>query len=238
MSVLEVTGLTKSFGGVRALDDVSFSVEAGEKVALIGPNGAGKSTCFNLINGQLRPDAGRIRLGGRDVTRLPPRARNALGVARTFQVAAVFRSLTVRQNIEVALAAQPGGATRAADALLGAVDLAAQAARPSHELPYGAAKRLELAIALAGVPRVLLLDEPTAGMAAGERSALVALVARLAAERGLAVLFTEHSMDAVFALADRVIVLVRGEILAQGAPAAMRADPRVQAAYLGPVSAA
>ena len=244
MSLLRVDGLCKSFGGVQAVQGLSFTLEPGELLALIGPNGAGKSTCFNLVGGQLAPDAGRVLLDGRDITGLPPRAIWRLGVGRTFQIAQTFASFTVLQNLQLALLSHDGRAWRwwrraehhrRADALalLDQVGMAAQAERPCSALAYGDVKRLELAMALAHGPRLLLMDEPTAGMAPAERLALMRLVQRLARERRMAVLFTEHSMDMVFGHADRVAVLVRGRLLAEGRPDAIRRDARVQAAYLG-----
>jgi branched-chain amino acid transport system ATP-binding protein len=244
VSALEVRGLAKAFGGVRALRGVSFALGAGERVAMIGPNGAGKTTCFNLLNGQLAPDAGEIALDGRAIAGFAPREIWRLGVGRTFQIAATFGSLTVRENVQVALlsrarrlgsvlALAPRMEREAADALLERVGMREQAERPAAVLAYGDLKRLELALALAGSPRVLLMDEPTAGMAPGERESLMRLAGDLARESGTAVLFTEHDMDVVFAHADRVLVLVDGELIAEGAPAAVRADPRVREAYLG-----
>jgi branched-chain amino acid transport system ATP-binding protein len=244
MSVLRVSGLAKAFGGVQALRGVGFSVDAGEMLAMIGPNGAGKSTCFNLVNGQLAPDAGHIELEGRSIAGLAPRAIWRLGVGRTFQVTATFASMTVRENVQMTLlsharqlASPFASAARLhrseADALLGQVGMAPQSERPAAVLAYGDLKRLELAMALASRPRLLLMDEPTAGMAAGERAALMKLAATLAKASGIAVLFTEHDMDAVFTHADRIIVLADGELIAQGTPAQVRADPRVREAYLG-----
>lgn len=244
MSVLSVQHLSKSFGGVRALDGVSFSVDTGEFLALIGPNGAGKSTCFNLLGGQLKPDRGTIRLAGRDIAGLPPRAIWRGGVGRTFQIAATFGSMTVVENVQTALVSRAGetfnlwkpmarAQLERALALLAQVGLAQSADRPCRELAYGDVKRLELAVALANDPRLLLMDEPAAGMGSRERHELVALVKRLVQERGLSVLFTEHSMDVVFAYADRVVVLARGRLIADGSPQAIRADAAVQEAYLG-----
>jgi branched-chain amino acid transport system ATP-binding protein len=244
MTVLAAIGLHKSFGGVRAVGGVSFAVGRGELLAMIGPNGAGKSTCFNLVGGQLRPDAGRVELHGQDITSLPPRLLARRGVARTFQVTAVFASMTVRENVQVALQAHhrlswrfwraaDAGFRDAALALLAQVDMDDQADRAAGVLAYGDLKRLELAVALAGDPRLLLMDEPTAGMAAAERRALMALVRRLASGRGLAVLFTEHDMEMVFGVADRILVLDRGELIAEGDAAAIRADARVRDVYLG-----
>jgi len=242
--VLEVTGLRKSFGGVQAVRDVSLRVGAGELLALIGPNGAGKSTCFNMLNGQLRPDAGSVRLAGRDITGLPPRQVWRLGVGRTFQITATFGSLSVLENVQMALLSharrlmglwRPVSAEDPAPALalLERVGMAGQAARPCGVLAYGDLKRVELAIALAHAPRLLLMDEPTAGMAPAERIALMALTAGIAREGGIAVLFTEHDMDVVFSHADRLLVLDRGAMLAEGLPAEVRANPRVREVYLG-----
>jgi branched-chain amino acid transport system ATP-binding protein len=243
-AVLEVSGLHKSFGGVRAVDGVGFAIRRGELLALIGPNGAGKSTCFNMIGGQLRPDAGDIRLEGRSIAGLPPRRIWRLGVGRTFQIAATFASMTVIENVQLALASHHSELYRMAGALGGrrrheALELLAQvgmadaADRACRELAYGDVKRVELAIALANAPRLLLMDEPTAGMSPRERGDMVALVKRLATERGIAVLFTEHSMDVVFAFADRIIVLARGALIAEGDPSAIRGNAQVQEVYLG-----
>ncbi len=243
-AVLDVAGLCKSFGGIAAVSDMSFSVRAGELVALIGPNGAGKSTCFNLVNGQLRPDGGSIRLGGTPIEGLPPRAIARLGVGRTFQVAATFASMTVRENVQVALLAHAGAhgslrvrATAAfradADALLAQVRMTSFADQGCATLAYGDAKRVELALALANAPRLLLMDEPTAGMSPNSRNRLMQLAADLARRKSLAVLFTEHDMDVVFGHADRIIVLDRGRVIATGTPDAIRTDARVKAVYLG-----
>ena len=242
--VLVVEGLAKSFGGVRAVQDVSFKVQAGELVALIGPNGAGKTTCFNCINGQLRPDAGRVALAGTSITGRSPREIALAGVGRTFQVAATFASMTVRENLAIALMSHAGLAAsvrgRVTNALAGPVQalmartgIAALADHHCATLSYGDVKRVELALALAGNPKLLLMDEPTAGMAARDRGALMSTAAGLARRDSVAVLFTEHDMDVVFGHADRVIVLDRGRIIAQGSPDAIKADPRVRAVYLG-----
>ena len=244
MTALEVSGISKSFGGVHAVRDVSFSVAAGEMLAMIGPNGAGKSTCFNMAGGQLRPDRGRVVLGGRDITGTPPRAIWRLGVGRTFQIAATFASMSVTENVQMALISHAGrvfdpfGRARRfardeALELLAQVGLREQADRACGELAYGDVKRLELAMALANQPRLLLMDEPTAGMAPRERIALMALTASIARARRLAVLFTEHDMDVVFAHADRIVVLDRGALIAEGRPAEVRADAKVRAVYLG-----
>jgi branched-chain amino acid transport system ATP-binding protein len=244
MTMLAVQGLRKSFGGVQAVGGVSFAVAAGEMLALIGPNGAGKSTCFNMVGGQLRPDAGSVMLAGREIAGLSPRGICRLGVGRTFQITATFASMTARENVQVALMAHKHATWRwwypahgldmaAADALLDQVGLASQAERATGVLAYGDLKRLELAIALAAAPKLLLMDEPTAGMAPRERVALMQLVRRIANERGLAVLFTEHDMDVVFGVADRIAVLARGELIAAGDGETIRADARVRAIYLG-----
>ncbi len=244
MAVLSVSRLSKSYGGVQALHDVSFEVSASERVALIGPNGAGKTTCFNILNGQLAPDRGEVRLDGASLNGLSPHEISRRGVGRTFQVAALFASMSVRENVQTALLSQRGlqrslvrSATHScraeADAVLERVGMAADADRPCAALAYGALKRLELAVALAQRPRVLLMDEPTAGMALTERAELMSLASDLARSENMAVLFTEHDMDVVFGFASRVLVLHLGELIAQGAPEAVRADPRVREVYLG-----
>jgi len=244
MSVLAVRSLSKAFGGVHAVNEVSFAVERGEFLALIGPNGAGKSTCFNMINGQLAPDSGEILFEDREIAGLKPREIWQLGVARTFQVAAIFGSMTVIENVQMALLShahatyrlwRPAAGLyreRALD-LLEQVGMRGAADRPSRELAYGDVKRVELGIALANEPRLLLMDEPTAGMGARERHELIALVKRLVVERGISVLFTEHSMDVVFTFADRIIVLARGRLIAEGDAATIRDDHQVREVYFG-----
>jgi len=242
--VLVVRDLAKSFGGVHAVQGVSFSVEAGRMLALIGPNGAGKTTCFNMLGGQLQPDRGEVLLSGKPITGLKPRLVWRLGVGRTFQITATFTSMTVRENVQMALISHerglwnPFASARArhvaeADALLAQVGMAEQADRACGVLAYGDLKRVELAVALANRPKLLLMDEPTAGMAPRERIELMALTARIAAERNIAVLFTEHDMDVVFAHADRVIVLDRGHLIADGTAEEVRHDANVRAVYLG-----
>jgi branched-chain amino acid transport system ATP-binding protein len=244
VSVLSVQNLSKAFGGVQAVDNVSFDIGAGEFLALIGPNGAGKSTCFNIINGQILPDSGEIRFADHSIVGLPPRAIWRLGIGRTFQIAATFGSMTVAENVQLALASHHneifrfGKALRdrrsgSARALLDAVGMADAAERACKELAYGDVKRVELAIALANDPRLLLMDEPTAGMAPRERNELIALVKRLVVEKNISVLFTEHSMDVVFAYADRILVLARGVLIADGNAEAIRDNPEVQQVYLG-----
>ena len=244
MTVLVVRGLRKSFGGVHAVDGVSFEIRRGEFLALIGPNGAGKSTCFNMINGQLCPDAGDIVFEGRSIVGVRPRLIWRLGIGRTFQVAATFGSMTVIENVQVALASHHRDVYRMAVPLgvcyyeqacklLAEVGMVDAADRACRELAYGDVKRIELAIALANEPRLLLMDEPTAGMARLERLDIIGLVKRLVTERGVSVLFTEHSMDVVFAYADRIVVLARGAVIADGDPATIRDNAEVQQVYLG-----
>jgi branched-chain amino acid transport system ATP-binding protein len=242
--LLHVEQLHKSFGGVTALDGVSFVVAAGEMVALIGPNGAGKSTCFNVINGQLKADSGRVLLHGQSLSGLPPRALWHLGVSRTFQVAATFATLSVLENVQMALlsrgrqqyalsAAMKRRHEQEAMELLTQLEMQQHAQRLCGVLAYGDIKRVELALALANAPRLLLMDEPTAGMAPDERQQLMTLVRRLVHERRMAVLFTEHSMDVVFNHADRMIVLAGGQVIASGDQQAMLRNQQVQQAYLG-----
>lgn len=244
MSLLKVTNLGKSFGGVRAVDGISFELAAGELLAMIGPNGAGKSTTFNMVNGQLRADVGSITLDGQELLGLAPRDVWRRGVSRTFQIAETFLSLTVVENVQMALLSRDKKLyaffTRAANykrdealALLDQVSMKPQADRPCSVLAYGDVKRVELAIAMANAPRLLLMDEPTAGMAPKERNDLMALTKQLVTERNMAVLFTEHSMDVVFAYADRMIVLARGRLIAGGKPLEIRDDPKVQEVYFG-----
>ena len=243
-AVLEVAGLAKSFGGVEAVRGVDFGVAAGELLAMIGPNGAGKTTCFNMLNGQVAADSGSVRLDGREIVGRKPREIWRLGVGRTFQITATFGSMTVRENVQVALLSHRRRLADwwtpverllrdDADRLLERVGMLDQAGRACSVLAYGDLKRVELAVALAGEPRLLLMDEPTAGMAAAERGELMTLAAGIARERSIAVLFTEHDMDVVFAHADRILVLHRGQLIAQGKPAEVRASAKVREVYLG-----
>jgi branched-chain amino acid transport system ATP-binding protein len=248
-SALQVQGLAKYFGGVRALDGVDFEVPAGQCVALIGPNGAGKSTCFACLAGQQVPTAGQVFWMGQPLLGQSPAARQRLGVARTFQVAQTFEALTVLQNIQLVLRGdaplawwdrldrrQPERAMHLATQ----AGLQALAHHTVADLPYGAKKRLELAMALAGLPEagadqgaaMLLLDEPAAGLALAERADMMALV-RQVASQGVTVLYTEHNMDAVFGVADRVLVLMQGRLVADGAPEVVAQDPQVRERYLG-----
>jgi branched-chain amino acid transport system ATP-binding protein len=244
MTLLQIRHLAKSFGGVKAVDDVSFDLPVGQLLALLGPNGAGKSTCFNMINGQIRADQGSIRFDGHELTRMQPRDIWRLGVGRTFQMAATFSSMTVVENVQMALLSRerkvfhvwkPAASFYRNEALelLDQVGMAAQADRPCSVLAYGDVKRVELAIALANKPKLLLMDEPTAGMASRERNELMALTKKLVVERNLAVLFTEHSMDVVFAFADRMIVLARGKLIAEGDAETIRNHPKVKEVYFG-----
>jgi branched-chain amino acid transport system ATP-binding protein len=243
-ALLSVEGLSKSYGGIHAVRGVSFELAAGEILALIGPNGAGKSTCFDMLNGQNVPDSGRIRLLGKETTGKKPREIWRMGVGRTFQITATFPTMTVRENVQVALISHGGRlfdgwtsaakvATVEAGRLLELVGMSGYAERPCGELAYGDLKRLELAVALANQPKLLLMDEPTAGMAPRERIELMRLTAQIAREQSIGVLFTEHDMDVVFEHADRILVLNRGTLIAQGSPQEVRANPQVQAVYLG-----
>ncbi|QDL38042.1 ABC transporter ATP-binding protein [Rhodoferax sediminis] len=258
--MLQVRHLVKYFSGVKAVDGVSFEVRAGECVALIGPNGAGKSTCFACIAGQQRPSGGEILWAGQRIDALAPARRLARGVARTFQVAQTFDALTVLQNLQLLMTARHGlpawnvldrVSVAAATQLLARVGLQHLAHADALGLPYGAKKRLELAMALVGLgegegaladpqgrlpspvrPRLLLLDEPGAGLAETERLELMQLVKSLARD-GVAVLYTEHNMDAVFGVADRVLVLIEGRLAAQGTPDEIARHPEVRSRYLG-----
>lgn len=244
MTLLEVRGLSKSFGGLRAVSDVSFDLREAELLALIGPNGAGKTTCFNMLNGHLKADSGTVKLGDRNIEGKRPREIWRLGVGRTFQIAATFSSMSVRENVQMALMSHHRRtfnmvrrATRLyrdeAGHLLDLVTMGDQGDRTCAELAHGDLKRLELAIALAHSPSVLLMDEPTAGMAPPERIALMALVDRIVAREKIGILFTEHDMDVVFARAHRVLVLNRGELVAEGTGDEIRSDPLVRDVYLG-----
>ncbi|MDX2159261.1 MAG: ABC transporter ATP-binding protein [Hyphomicrobiaceae bacterium] len=244
---LAVSALGKSFGGFVAVDEVSFVIRRGEIVALIGPNGAGKTTTFNMINGQLRPDRGRVLLDGEDVTGLGPRGLWQRGVARTFQITATFNSMTVAENVAVALlplqsslwhpARMPTLDAPEVQRLVADVGLAGQDKRICGTLAYGDLKRVELAMALANRPRLLLMDEPTAGMAAAEREALMALAVTVARLHGAAIVFTEHDMGLVFRHAHRVIVMSAGRVIADGAPTDVRRSPLVREVYLGRATA-
>jgi branched-chain amino acid transport system ATP-binding protein len=244
--VFRTEALQKRFGGVTATSNVSLSVVRHEFRAIIGPNGAGKSTLFNLITGFLKPDDGRIYFEHADITGSPPHRLFHQGMSRTFQITNIFTNLSVGENVQTALlsyrhklhdlvrSAAPM-LRRETGELLDLVGLVALTERDSSTLSHGDRKKLELAVALANRPRILFLDEPTAGMAARERLESIRMVKRIATERGLTVVFTEHDMQVVFAVADRISVLHQGEIIAEGEPEAIRRSDEVQRVYLGGV---
>jgi len=246
--ILEMEGLRLSYGPVEVLHGVGFSVQPGEAFAIIGPNGAGKTTLFKAITGEARCSAGRIRYRERDVTDLPPHVRARLGMGRTFQMARVFTDFTVFENVAATVEARLRAegrfrptlrrrfapeVTSETEGLLADIGLPDQRETPAATLSHGDKKRLEFAIALALRPAVLLLDEPTAGMSLGDRAATVGLIARIRRERGVTVILTEHDMDVIANLAERVLVLNYGETLAMGTMETVRADPAVRRAYLG-----
>jgi branched-chain amino acid transport system ATP-binding protein len=242
--LLQVTNLSHSFGGVTAVKQVSFDLEDGQILAMIGPNGAGKSTCFNLINGQLHPDEGNIKIDGQEVVGLKPRHIWQLGVGRTFQVTATFASMTVLENIQVALASFRKKAKsplrklknlfrQEAMELLHLVGIPDYANFVCGVLAYGDLKRVELALALTNQPRLLLMDEPTAGMEPADRQHLMDLTSQIVRNRNIGALFIEHDMDVVFTHADRIVVLNRGEKIAEGTPDQVRQNDNVRAVYLG-----
>jgi branched-chain amino acid transport system ATP-binding protein len=241
--LLVVQDLWKSFGGVHAVRGIGFDLFLGDVRAVIGPNGAGKTTLFNLVAGQLASDRGHILFRGEEIGNTAPHRIWRKGISRTFQVPATFRSLTVRENLQAALLSRQG---RSRNLVARAAQLAGEPTvlldqmglRPHADLRCGTLslsdlKRVELALALASEPSLLLLDEPTAGMATDEREALMALLTRIARERTLTVLFTEHDMDVVFGVATSILVMHHGQVLAEGSPAAVRANPEVQRVYLG-----
>jgi branched-chain amino acid transport system ATP-binding protein len=242
--LLALRGISKSFGALRVARDVSLTLEQGARHALIGPNGAGTTTLVNLISGLLKPSAGTIRLAGSDITAAPPERRVALGLARTFQISSLFPLLTVAENVGLALAGRHrcdgrmlGRVQRSpeivdgAAALLERMGLLALAGRPVSDLPYGQRRLVEIALVLALEPKLLLLDEPAAGLASGDRSLVLDLLLRLPPE--LSILIIEHDMSVVFRLARRITVLVEGAILTEGEPEAIRGDARVRDVYLG-----
>ncbi len=242
--LISVSDLRLSFGGVVATDGVDLEVRIGEIHAVIGPNGAGKTTLIAQIGGALRPDSGTIRFAGRDITRLPSYARSRLGLARSFQITSIFHKMSVIDNVALAVQAHDGhsyrfwrpartdpGLVDRAMAALARVGLDRRRDHNAGNMSHGEHRQLEIAMALATGPRALLLDEPTAGMGLEESARMVELIRSLKADH--AILLIEHDMDAVFALADRITVLVYGRIIASGAPSAIRADPEVRKAYLG-----
>ncbi|WP_115862391.1 ABC transporter ATP-binding protein [Halorussus litoreus] len=252
MALLETHGLTKSFGGLVAVDDVDLEIERGESVAVIGPNGAGKSTFINLVTRMLDATAGDIEFKGESIASDDPHEVVQKGVSRSFQTASIFPELSVEENAQIAaLAAEHGsfrfnflrhrdnygGVERLASRTLDAVDLLDQRGVTAEDLPYGDKRRLELGIALASDPDLLLMDEPTAGMSPEETADTVDLVERVKAEMGLTILLVEHDMEVVFDVADRIVVLHRGAVIAEGSPEAVQGDPDVQEAYLGGVEA-
>ncbi len=247
--LLSIAGLYKHFGGIIATDGVSLQIDEGELHAIIGPNGAGKTTLVAQLMGELRPDRGSIRLDGHDVTALPPYRRSLRGIARSFQITSVFAELTACDNVALAVQAHAGHSFRfwraartdpalrePARAILGEVGLAHRADTQAAVLAHGERRLLEIAIALASRPRLLLLDEPMAGMGADDAARMVGFLSRLKSR--VTVLLIEHDMDAVFALADRVTVMVYGRIVASGTPQEIRADAEVRRAYLGEDEAA
>ena len=255
MSLLEVEGLSRRFGGVQALSELSFALEAGVVHAIIGPNGAGKTTLFNIVTGLVRPSAGKVRLDGRDVTGSAPHALARRGVSRTFQNLQIFFNMTVRENVMVGrhlhlrrgflgsllhlphvLRSERAAAAKAAE-LLGFVGLEGRLDEPADALPYGALKRLEIARALAAEPRLLLLDEPAAGCNETESRELQELLRKVAAT-GVTIVLVEHDMRLVMSVSDHVIVLDHGQKLAEGTADEVRGDPAVIAAYLGQGAAA
>ena len=246
-SLLEVYDVSKAFGGVQAVAGASFTLRPGDVQAVIGPNGAGKSTLFNLLTGQLVCDRGRILFRGERIDGAPPHQIWRKGISRTFQVPATFQSLTVRENVQTVLLSRRGRSRNlvahaarlfedAAAAVLAQVGLLAYADDECGTLSLGDLKRMELALALASEPALLLLDEPAAGMSSDERADLMGTVVRVVRERNLTVLFTEHDMDVVFGTATRILVLHQGRVLAEGTPAAVRENPEVQRVYLGGAS--
>lgn len=244
--VLEVDQLYKSFGRLAAVHGVSLAVSPGEIRAIIGPNGAGKTTLFHLISGMLRPDSGQVRFDGRDVTYLPAHRRVKLGLSRTFQVPNVFLGLSVRENLRLGVEAAFGVSPRPwlsshqrlqveqrVDALLERLRLHDKAQQPVGELAHGDQRVVEIGLALSLGAKLLLLDEPTAGMSDEETLATVRLIRELRDKEGVTIVFTEHDMRVVFEVADQITVLHLGEVLADGEPDAIAANPGVQAAYLG-----
>jgi branched-chain amino acid transport system ATP-binding protein len=242
--LLQVENLAKRFGGIVATDDLALNVAERELHAVIGPNGAGKTTLIAQLSGQLTPDSGRIRFAGNDITALPMYRRSALGLARSFQITSLFLDLSVLDNAALAVQAHAGhsfrfwrdaraepGVREPALAALSRVGLRARADFPASALSHGEHRLLELAMALAGRPRMLLLDEPMAGLGPEESARMVDMLRALKTE--FTILLIEHDMEAVFALADRITVLVYGRVLASGAPEDIRANPEVRDAYLG-----
>src|SRR6056297_2780339 len=252
MALLETDGLTKSFGGLVAVDDVDLAIEEGESISVIGPNGAGKSTLINLVTRMLDATDGDIEFKGESIAGDDPHEVVQKGVSRSFQTASIFPELSVEENAQIAALAAEHGAfrfnflrhrdnygevDRLARRVLDAVDLLGQAGTTAEDLPYGDKRRLELAVALASDPDLLLMDEPTAGMSPEETAATVELIEEVKQDLGLTILLVEHDMEVVFNVADRIVVLNRGAVIAEGPPEAVQGDPDVQEAYLGGVEA-
>ena len=250
MALLETNGLTKRFAGLTAVDNVDLTVEEGETRAIIGPNGAGKSTFINLATGLLQPSEGSIRFDGEDVTGLDPHQIVQRGVSKSFQTASIFPEMTVRENVEVAAFATAHGSfslnflkhrdgygevTETAERMLDAVEILDVADKEAADLPYGDKRRLEIAIALTAEPDLMFMDEPTAGMSPEETDATVDLIEEVQDELGLTIVLVEHDMEIIFRVADRIAVLNRGTIIADGEPDEVQGDPDVQEAYLGGV---
>jgi len=242
--VLEVSGISKSFGGFRAVSDVSFTVDTGQIAAVIGPNGAGKSTLFNLITGHLRPDTGTVKLDKRDITGAAPHRICRMGIGRSFQRTNIFTKLTVFENLQAAFLVHYGRGRNfwsrsdamyrdETAALLASIGLLDQRDTVAGTLSYGNQKQLELGLALASDPAMLLLDEPTAGMSATETHDTIRLIEKIAGERALTLLFTEHDMEVVFQISQKIAVLHQGQLIADGTPQEVRADPEVRRVYLG-----
>jgi branched-chain amino acid transport system ATP-binding protein len=231
--LLSARGLSRSFGGLKAVDGVDFDLPAGEIRAVIGPNGAGKTTFVSLISGRIAPSAGRIDFDGADVTRLPAHRRVQAGIAYTFQITSVYAALSVADNVALAAQRSAAGAALkwAVDEALASVGLAGRAGELAGNLAYGHQRLLEVAMGLALKPRLLILDEPTQGLSDAEIDGFVQLVREIA--RDATVLLIEHNMAVVMALAERITVMDQGRVIAEGAPDAIRADAAVQAAYLG-----
>jgi branched-chain amino acid transport system ATP-binding protein len=246
MAFLEVRGIVKSFGGLRALQDVSLSVETGEIRAIIGPNGAGKSTLFNVMTGLLSPDSGEVVFDGERISGIPPHRVIRKGIGRSFQITNIFPRMSVFENVQVALFSQHRenrsaltlarnfrDVTEEVLAVLGQVGLADKFDSSASVLSHGDQKRLEIAITLACRPKLLMLDEPTAGMSRFESRETVALLQKISREQGLTLVFTEHDMDIVFGISEKITVLQQGAVIADGAPAEIKANPEVRKAYLG-----
>ncbi|MDF0600655.1 ABC transporter ATP-binding protein [Psychromarinibacter sp. C21-152] len=231
MSLLQTRGLTKAFGGLHAVQDVDFDLPEGEVRALIGPNGAGKTTFVGMLCGRVAPTAGAVRFAGADISRLPAHRRIREGMAYTFQITSVFARLSCRENVALAVRRRKGDAAREVPAALARVGLGDRADQLAGDLSYGHQRLLEIAMGLAQKPRLLILDEPTQGLADSEIEGFVALVREVRAEA--TVLLIEHNMSVVMDTADRITVLNFGEVLAEGTPEEIHADGRVQDAYLG-----